>query len=72
MVQLKSMKVTIRKMGNSQDVLIPKPILAQLGLIVLDQIRTLDRTRLVKRLGALRAPTLALTLQTLQAMFAVA
>ena len=37
MVQLKSMKVTIRKMGNSQDVLIPKPILAQLGLIVLDQ-----------------------------------
>jgi nitrogen fixation protein len=31
------MKVTIRKMGNSQDVLIPKPILAQLGLIVLDQ-----------------------------------
>lgn len=70
MVQLKSMKVTIRKMGNSQDVLIPKPILAQLGLIVLDQIRTLDRARLVKRLGVLRAPTLAMTLQTLQAMFA--
>jgi mRNA interferase MazF len=40
------------------------------GLIVLDQIRTLDRVRLVKRLGTLRAPTLALTLQTLQAMFA--
>jgi len=40
------------------------------GLIVLDQIRTLDRTRLVKRLGALRPPTLATTLQTLQAMFA--
>jgi mRNA interferase MazF len=40
------------------------------GLIVLDQIRTLDRVRLVKRLGALRAPTLALTLQTLQNMFA--
>ena len=40
------------------------------GLIVLDQIRTLDRARLVKRLGALRAPTLALTLQTLQNMFA--
>ncbi len=64
------MKVTIRKMGNSQGVIIPKPILAQLGLIVLDQIRTLDRTRLVKRPGALRAPTLALTLQTSQAMFA--
>jgi mRNA interferase MazF len=40
------------------------------GLIVLDQIRRLDRARLVKRLGALRTPTLALTLQTLQAMFA--
>ena len=40
------------------------------GLIVLDQLRTLDRVRLVKRLGALRPPTLTLTLQTLQAMFA--
>jgi len=40
------------------------------GLIVLDQIRTLDRARLVKRLGALRPATLALTLHTLQAMFA--
>jgi len=40
------------------------------GLIVLDQIRTLDRVRLVKRMGTLRAHTLALTLQTLQNMFA--
>lgn len=40
------------------------------GLIVLDQIRTLDRARLIKRLGALRPSTLAATLQTLQAMFA--
>jgi mRNA interferase MazF len=40
------------------------------GLIVLDQIRTLDRVRLVKRLGALRSQTLVLTLRTLQAMFA--
>ena len=40
------------------------------GLIVLDQIRTLDRARMVKRLSALRAPTLALTLQALQNMFA--
>jgi mRNA interferase MazF len=40
------------------------------GLIVLDQIRTLDRTRMVKRLGALRPQTLAVTLQTLQSMFA--
>lgn len=27
------MKVAIRKMGNSHGVLIPKPILAQLGLV---------------------------------------
>ncbi|HNT38379.1 MAG TPA: type II toxin-antitoxin system PemK/MazF family toxin [Rubrivivax sp.] len=40
------------------------------GLIVLDQIRTLDRTRLMKRLGALRPSTLAATLSVLQAMFA--
>lgn len=40
------------------------------GLIVLDQVRTFDRGRLVKRLGALRPTTLAATLRTLQAMFA--
>lgn len=40
------------------------------GLVMLDQIRTLDRARLVKRLSALRPVTLAVTLQTLQAMFA--
>ncbi|MDP1900805.1 MAG: type II toxin-antitoxin system PemK/MazF family toxin [Rubrivivax sp.] len=40
------------------------------GLIVLDQMRALDRVRLVKRLGALRPATRVATLQTLQAMFA--
>lgn len=40
------------------------------GLIVLDQIRALDRARLVKRLGALRPAALAAALQTSQAMFA--
>jgi mRNA interferase MazF len=49
---------------------IPLTFQGQQGLIVLDQIRTLDRARLVKRLGALRPVTLASTLQTLQAMFA--
>ncbi len=39
------------------------------GLIVLDQVRTLDRKRLVKRLGTLRPSTLTAVLQTLQAMF---
>ena len=40
------------------------------GLILLDQIRTLDKQRLTKRLGAVRAGTLADTLATLQDMFA--
>jgi mRNA interferase MazF len=40
------------------------------GLILLDQVRTLDRARLVKRMGALRPATLAAALRTLQAMFA--
>lgn len=49
---------------------IPLSFQGKQGLIVLDQIRTVDRIRLVKRMGALRAPTLATTLQTLQSMFA--
>lgn len=40
------------------------------GLILLDQIRTLDQARLVKRLGALRPGTLATVLATLQEVFA--
>lgn len=48
---------------------VPLTFQGKQGLILLDQIRTLDRVRLVKRLGALRPPTLALTLHTLQAMF---
>ncbi len=39
-------------------------------LIVLDQIRTLDRARLVRRLAALRPATLTATLRTLKNMFA--
>ena len=49
---------------------VPLTFQGQAGLILLDQVRTLDRARLVKRLGALRPATLALTRQTLQAMFA--
>jgi mRNA interferase MazF len=40
------------------------------GLILLDQLRTLDRVRLVKRLGAVKAETLGAVLGGLQAMFA--
>ena len=39
------------------------------GLIVLDQLRTVDKERLAKRLGALSAKTLATTLSTLQELF---
>jgi len=49
---------------------VPLTFQGKQGSIVLDQLRTLDRVRLVQRLGALRGPTLAATLQTLQAMFA--
>ncbi len=40
------------------------------GHIVLDQLRTIDRERVVKRLGALTAPTLMKALGVLQEMFA--
>lgn len=40
------------------------------GLILLDQIRTLDQRRLVKRLGAVGGRTLTATLTTLQEVFA--
>jgi mRNA interferase MazF len=49
---------------------IPLTFQGKQGLIVLDQLRTLDRVRLVKRLGTLRPPTLMATLRTLQDMFA--
>lgn len=40
------------------------------GLILLDQLRTLDRQRLVKRLGMVKPATLGATLDGLLAMFA--
>ena len=39
------------------------------GLIVLDQMRAVDKARLVKRLGAISAKTLTTTLTTLQELF---
>lgn len=41
----------------------------QSGLLLLDQIRTLDKARLMKKLGAVQAPTLLKALRTLQTMF---
>ena len=40
-------------------------------LILLDQVRTLDKSRLAKRLGAVTPNTLSATLTTLQMGFAV-
>ena len=39
------------------------------GLLVLDQIRSVDKLRLVKKLGTVHATTLKNALQTLQEMF---
>ncbi len=40
------------------------------GLILLDQIRAVDKNRLVKKLGAVSTKTLTATLRTLQEVFA--
>ena len=39
------------------------------GLIVLDQLRTVDKVRLAKKLGAVSAKALTATLMTLQEVF---
>jgi mRNA interferase MazF len=43
----------------------------QKGLVLLDQIRAVDKARLAKRLGTVSAKTLVITLRTLQEVFAV-
>ncbi len=40
------------------------------GLILLDQVRAVDKTRLAKKVGAVSAKTLAATLRALQEVFA--
>jgi mRNA interferase MazF len=40
------------------------------GLILLDQVRAVDKIRLAKRLGVVSAKTLSATLRTLQEVFA--
>jgi len=39
------------------------------GLILLDQVRAVDKTRLAKKLGVVSAKTLTGTLRTLQEVF---
>jgi mRNA interferase MazF len=48
---------------------IPLRFQSKEGLILLDQLRTLDKQRLVYRLGAVTHDTLSLTLATLREMF---
>ena len=49
---------------------VPLTFRGKQGLIMLDQLRALDRVRLVRRLGTFRPQTLAVTRQTLPSMFA--
>lgn len=49
---------------------VPVTHAAKKGLIVLDQIRTVDKVRLAKRVGAVNTKTLSNVLTTLQEVFA--
>ena len=49
---------------------VPVTFGAKKGLIVLDQMRTVDKIRLVKRVGAVSTKTLSTVLITLQEIFA--
>jgi mRNA interferase MazF len=49
---------------------IPVIFAGKSGLILLDQLRTLDQARLVRRLGKTNAKTVDATLKTLQELFA--
>jgi mRNA-degrading endonuclease toxin of MazEF toxin-antitoxin module len=40
------------------------------GLVLLDHVRTLDKARLVRKLGAVSSTTLSAVLRTLQEIFA--
>ncbi len=56
--------------GRDYPTRIPLTFQRKKGQIVLDQIRTVDKTRLVKRMGKLDTSTAAKTLTVLQEMFA--
>lgn len=49
---------------------VPLTFQGKQGLILLDQMRTLDRVRLVQRMGALKEPSTSQMLATLRQMFA--
>lgn len=55
--------------GFSAPFRIPVTHAGTKGLIVLDQMRTVDKLRLAKKLGTVSTKTLATTLSTLQEIF---
>lgn len=56
--------------GHAFPTRIPCRFAGKDGQIALDQLRSVDKVRLVKRLGRIRAPTQQRVLATLSAMFA--
>lgn len=56
--------------GFSAPFRVPVTHAGSKGLIVLDQLRTVDKVRLVKRQGAVSSKTLISVLATLQELFA--
>lgn len=55
--------------GHAYSVRIPCTFRRRRGFVVLDQLRTVDVDRLVRRLGRLPSPTLGKCLTTLREMF---
>ncbi|MFL9904103.1 type II toxin-antitoxin system PemK/MazF family toxin [Paraburkholderia fungorum] len=56
--------------GRAAPFRVPLTFLRKKGLILLDQIRTVDKTRLVKRAGSVSDTALSNALSTLQEIFA--
>ncbi len=56
--------------GHSYPFRIPCRFAGKSGHVVADQLRTIDRERLIRRLGSLTPATLERVLQVLQEMFA--
>jgi mRNA interferase MazF len=56
--------------GHSYPFRVPCRFHGKTGYVVVDQIRTVDQERLLRRLGQLAPATLARTLSVLQEMFA--
>jgi mRNA interferase MazF len=56
--------------GRSYPTRVPCTFKGKRGQIVLDQIRTVDKDRLVKRLGVISTATQTKVLETLQEVFA--